>query len=97
MQDEVTLWKWLIEHVAIPLLGGGFSAVSYWVHQLGKKLSDMRAQQQADTNDFHRRLSDLQAFSNDTYARRDDVREGFARMEGKLDILVKHALKDTQG
>lgn len=94
---ELGLWKWAIEHIAIPLLGGLWTALAWWVQLIAGKFQKMEERHAADTMALHQKLSGMEREHADTYARRDDVREGFARIEGKLDTLVKHALRDSQG
>lgn len=99
MQEMVELgvWKWLIEHVAIPFLGGVSGFLAFWINALHNRLSKMQDDQDNAEKALHERITNMQRDHAETYARRDDVREGFARIEGKLDTLVRHALKDGQG
>lgn len=99
MQEMVELgvWKWLIEHVAIPLLGGVSGFLALWLNALHSRLAKIQDAQDDVKNQLHERVTNMQLDHAETYARRDDVREGFVRIEGKLDTLLKHALKDVQG
>lgn len=94
---ELGLWKWAIEHIAIPLLGGLWGALAWWVKMIADKFSRIESQQKSDSADLHARISAMDRDHADTYARRDDVREIVARIDGKLDVLLKHALRDSQG
>ena len=94
---ELGLWKWFLEHIAIPLLGGMWSALAWWVHTIGSRFSRMEERHSKDAEATQKRLSDMDQRNADTYARQDYVRDGFGRIEGKLDLLVKHALGDRQG
>ncbi len=97
---EVAEWglvKWLLEHVAIPLLGGLWGALAWWVKMIADKFERVEAAQKKETAEIHARISTLDRDHAETYARRDDVREIVARIDGKLDVLLKHALRDSQG
>lgn len=94
---EIGLWKWLIEHVAVPLLSGLWAVLAWWVQLIATRFQKMEDRHAADTMALHQKLSSLDQAHAEMYARRDDVREGFARIDGKLDVLLKHALKDSQG
>jgi hypothetical protein len=94
---ELGLFKWMVENIAVPLLGGMWTALAWWVKLISDKFGKVEAAQKSDTADIHDRISAMERNHAETYARRDDVREGFARIDGKLDVLLKHALKDSQG
>ncbi len=94
---EWGLVKWFTEHIAIPLVGGLWSALSLWVFSIARRFKKMEEKQAADTMAIITKLSTMDREHAETYARRDDVREGFARLDGKLDVLLKHALRDSQG
>jgi hypothetical protein len=91
------LWKWAVEHIAIPLLGGLWMALAWWIKLVTDKFSTLETKQSSDTDSLHARITEMGRENASTYARRDDVREGFARIDGKLDVLLKHALRDSQG
>jgi hypothetical protein len=97
MHDDIGLWKWVVQHVAIPLLGGLWAALGWWVKMIADKFTRLEDAHKEETAEIHARISALDRDHANTYARRDDVREGFARIDGKLDVLLKHALKDAQG
>lgn len=94
---ELGLWKWVVEHIAIPLLGGGWAALAWWVKMIADRFAKIEKRQSDSETQIAARFAAADQRNADTYARQDYVREGFARLEGKLDILVKHALKDSQG
>jgi hypothetical protein len=97
MHDDIGLWKWVVQHVAIPLLGGLWAALGWWVKMISDKFTRLEDTHKEEMAEIHARISALDRDHANTYARRDDVREGFARIDGKLDVLLKHALKDAQG
>ncbi len=99
VEGEAGLIKWIVEIV----LGGATAAVGWWVNHVQTEHRDLRDKQEADVKelrerqtadatDLHDRITRHQQQSADTYARRDDVREGFARIEQELDQLVEHAM-----
>jgi len=94
---ELGIWRWIIENVAIPLLGGAASAIAWWVKMVSDRLRRTEEAHEEKITLLHARISALDRDTANTYARRDDVREWFARIDGKLDVLLKHALKDSQG
>lgn len=94
---EIGLLKWLISNVAVPLLGGMWGLLAWWVKMISDKFTRLEDKQTADAKAVAERITDLDREHASTYARRDDVREGFARIDSKLDVLLKHALRDSQG
>lgn len=94
---ELGLIKWLISNVAVPLLGGMWALLAWWVKMISEKFSKLEDRQEKDADALHDRITNLDREHASTYARRDDVREGFARIDSKLDVLLKHALRDSQG
>ena len=101
VEGEAGFLKWIVELG----LGGFTTAIGWWVNgvqtehrSLRKKQEEdakaLRDRQTADAADLHDRITRHQQQSADTYARRDDVREGFARIEQKLDQLVEHAMHE---
>ncbi len=95
--SELGLIKWAVEHIAIPLLGGLWGALAWWVKMISDKFTRVETQHKEDVADLHDRITSMDRAHAETYSRRDDVREGFARLDSKLDVLLKHALKDGQG
>lgn len=94
---ELGLIKWLISNVAVPLLGGMWALLAWWVKMISEKFARLEDRQEKDADALHDRITNLDREHASTYARRDDVREGFARIDSKLDVLLKHALRDSQG
>ena len=103
VEGEAGFLRWIVEI----LLGLVSASIAWWVNNMQtehrtlreKQESDAKAlrdKQGADASDLHDRITRHQQQSADTYARRDDVREGFARIEGKLDQLVEHAMNSGQ-
>jgi hypothetical protein len=97
MHDDLGLWKWFVQHVAIPLLSGLWAAIAWWVKMIADKFTRLEDTHKEELAAIHALISAIDREATNTYARRDDVREGFARIDGKLDVLLKHALKDSQG
>lgn len=95
--SELGLIKWLVSNVAIPLLGGLWGLLAWWVKMIADKFSKLEKRIGESEAQINARITAGDQRNADTYARQDYVREGFGRLEGKLDILVKHALKDSQG
>ena len=95
--SELGVVKWAVENIALPLLGGLWGALAWWVNVIAAKFSKLEDKHSADNKAIHERITALDRHNADTYARQEYVREGFARIESKLDLLVKHALKDSQG
>lgn len=87
-EPEGSLFRWIFEM----LLGGLSAAIAWWVNNVQSEHRALRDKQITDTSDLHDRLTRHQQQSADTYARRDDVREAFSRIEAKLDQLVEHAI-----
>jgi hypothetical protein len=105
---ELGLWKWLIEHVAVPLLSGLWAALAWWIQLIANRFQKLEERHAADTMAINAKIAALDREHTETYARRDDLREGmahmredmhagFANVEKKLDTLMRHALKDSQG
>ena len=94
---ELGLIKWLVSNVAVPLLGGMWGLLAWWVKMVADKFTKLETKQTKDAETLHERITNLDREHASTYARRDDVREGFARIDSKLDVLLKHALRDSQG
>jgi hypothetical protein len=105
---ELGVWKWLLEHVAIPMLGGMWGALAWWVKMIADKFERVESQHKSDLVSLQQRLTTMDHDIAETYARRDDVKEGFAQLrneqrdgfaavERKLDRLVDHALKGREG
>ena len=99
VENEAGLFKWAVE----VLLGAISAGIGWWVsnvqteHRALREKQDtdakaIRDRQSSDAAELHERITRHQQQSADTYARRDDVREGFARIESKLDQLVEHAM-----
>lgn len=97
VESDPGLWRAFIEHVATPLLAGLWSALAYWINTISGKFRDMDRRQEEQAREFRDKLRQVEQHSAETYARRDDVREGFSQVTAKLDILIKHALKDGEG
>jgi hypothetical protein len=97
MHDDIGLWKWVVQHVAIPLLGGLWAAIAWWVKMIADKFSKLEKRMSETETQINARITASDQRNADKYATQDYVREGFGRIEGKLDLLVKHALKDSQG
>ena len=97
MHDDIGLWKWVVQHVAIPLLGGLWAAIAWWVKMIADKFSKLEKRIGESEAQINARITAADQRNADKYATQDYVREGFGRIEGKLDLLVKHALKDSQG
>jgi Tfp pilus assembly protein PilO len=97
MHDDIGLWKWVVQHVAIPLLGGLWAALGWWVKMISDKFARLEDTHKEEMAEIHARITASDQRNADRYATQDYVREGFGRIEGKLDLLVKHALKDAQG
>lgn len=95
--SEFGLVRWLVENIAIPLLGGVFSAFAWWIKMISDKVSRVETRLVQTEAQINARITKGDERNADKYATQDYVREGFGRLEGKLDILVKHALKDSQG
>lgn len=95
--SELGIIKWGIEHIAVPLLGGLWGALAWWVNLIAAKFQKLEDKQSADSRALTERIADLDRQSAATYARRDDVKDGFARIDAKLDVLLKHALRESQG
>ena len=95
--SEFVLVRWLVENIAVPLLGGIFSAFAWWIKMIGEKVSCVEKRITETETQINARITASDQRNADKYATQDYVREGFGRIEGKLDLLVKHALKDSQG
>ena len=94
---ELGLIKWLVSNVAVPLLTGVSGLIAWWVKMIADRLTGVEKRITETEAQINARMAATDQRNADTYARQDYVREGFGRLEGKLDILVKHALKDSQG
>jgi hypothetical protein len=94
---ELGLIKWAVENIAIPLLGGMWTALAWWVKLIADKFSKIEKRVAESEAQINARITASDQRNADTYARQDYVREGFVRIESKLDLLVRHALKDSQG
>jgi hypothetical protein len=95
--SEFGLIKWLVSNVAIPLLGGLWGLLAWWVKMIADKFSKLEKRIGESETQINARITAADQRNADKYATQDYVREGFGRIEGKLDLLVKHALKDSQG
>lgn len=93
---DPNLWRWVIEHVATPLLTGLWGALAYWVNTISQKFKDMDKRHEEATRELRDKLGGIEKHSAETYARRDDVREGFQQVSAKLDLLIDHALGKSQ-
>ena len=94
--SELGLFKWMVENIAIPLIGGMWAALAWWVKLISDRFTKVEKRVSESEKQINDRITAGDQRNADTYARQDYVREGFARIESKLDILVKHALKDSQ-
>lgn len=105
---EIGLIKWLVSNVAVPLLGGMWWLLAWWVKMIAQKFERLESKQATDVKALFDRVSDIDKENASTYARREDLKEGlthmredmhtgFANVEKKLDTLMRHALKDSQG
>lgn len=89
---DPNLWRWFIEHVATPLLTGLWGLLAYWINSISQKFKEMDQRQTTASRDMHDKITSVERHNAETYARRDDVREGFQQVTAKLDLLIEHAL-----
>jgi hypothetical protein len=90
------------------LLSGLWAALAWWIQLIANRFQKLEERHAADTMAINAKIAALDREHTETYARRDDLREGmahmredmhagFANVEKKLDTLMRHALKDSQG
>lgn len=105
---EIGIIKWFISNVAVPLLGGLWGLLAWWIKMISDKFARLENKQAEDVKALFERVAESDKENSSTYARRDDLKEGlahmredmhtgFANVEKKLDTLMRHALKDAQG
>jgi hypothetical protein len=94
---EIGLIKWFVSNVGVPLLGGMWGLLAWWVKMIADKFAKLEKLIGKTELQINARITAADQRNADKYATQDYVREGFGRIEGKLDLLVKHALKDSQG
>lgn len=84
-ETDPALWRWLLEHFAVPFVGGIWAGLAYWVNMISNKFKTLEERQKKGEDEWRERLGNLVADLPKTYATKTETAAAIKEVGEKMD------------
>jgi len=90
-ETDPALWRWLLEHFAVPFVGGIWAGLAYWVNKISNNFKSLENRQEKSDSEWREKLGTLVADLPKTYATKAEtsqtIKEAVSEMKDHVDTI----------
>lgn len=84
-ETDPALWRWLLEHFAVPFVGGIWAGLAYWVNMISSKFKTLEQRQTDGEREWREKFGALSADLPKTYATKPELAKAIEDVGAKMD------------